>query len=132
MSLWWIVSGSQAQDVTVDGLYNTGVYNDGTVLPDGSVDPHAEIVAHKRREIEPWLADTADWHARATALGPFGGFRKALVSGQFGVIGDVKKASPSAGNVPEGDDAGMYCLFGAVAVGMVLAKWRYSLSPVRS
>src|ERR1700722_12480213 len=57
----------------------------------------AEIVAHKRREIEPWLAHTADWHDRAAALGPFRGFRKALVSGQFGFIGEVKKASPSAG-----------------------------------
>jgi indole-3-glycerol phosphate synthase len=57
----------------------------------------AEIVAHKRREIEPWLAHTADWHDRAAALGPFRGFRKALVSGKFGFIGEVKKASPSAG-----------------------------------
>src|SRR5580698_1156316 len=57
----------------------------------------AEIVAHKRREIEPWLAHTADWHDRAAALGPFRGFRKALLSGKFGFIGEVKKASPSAG-----------------------------------
>ena len=57
----------------------------------------AEIVAYKRREIEPWLAHTADWHDRAAALGPFRGFRKALLSGKFGFIGEVKKASPSAG-----------------------------------
>jgi indole-3-glycerol phosphate synthase len=64
----------------------------------------AEIVAHKRREIEPWLAHTADWHDRAAALGPFRGFRKALISGQFGFIGEVKKASPSAGVIAEDFD----------------------------
>ena len=64
----------------------------------------AEIVAHKRREIEPWLAHTADWHSRAAALGPFRGFRKALISGQFGFIGEVKKASPSAGVIAEDFD----------------------------
>src|SRR5271154_2684285 len=57
----------------------------------------AEIVAYKRREIEPWLAHTADWHDRAEALGPFRGFRKALLSGKFWFIGEVKKPSPSAG-----------------------------------
>ena len=56
-----------------------------------------EIVAHKRNEIAPWLAHTADWGDRAAELGPFRGFRKALVSGNFGFIGEVKKASPSAG-----------------------------------
>jgi indole-3-glycerol phosphate synthase len=56
-----------------------------------------EIIAHKRKEIEPWLAHTADWHDRAAAVGAFRGFRKALVAGRFGFIGEVKKASPSAG-----------------------------------
>src|SRR5580704_501997 len=64
----------------------------------------AEIVAHKRREIEPWLAHTADWHDRAAALGPFRGFRKTLISGRFGLIGEVKKASPSAGVIAEDFD----------------------------
>ena len=40
-----------------------------------------EIIAYKRKEIEPWLAHTADWHQRAAALGPFRGFRKTLISG---------------------------------------------------
>ncbi len=64
-----------------------------------------EIVAHKRKEIVPWLAHTADWHDRAAALGPFRGFRKALVSGEFGFIAEVKKASPSAGVIAEDFDA---------------------------
>jgi indole-3-glycerol phosphate synthase len=64
----------------------------------------AEIVAHKRKEIAPWLAHTADWHDRAAALLPFRGFRKALVSGKFGFIGEVKKASPSAGVIAEDFD----------------------------
>jgi indole-3-glycerol phosphate synthase len=63
-----------------------------------------EIVAHKRKEIAPWLAHTAEWHDRAAALGPFRGFRKALISGKFGLIGEVKKASPSAGVIAEDFD----------------------------
>jgi indole-3-glycerol phosphate synthase len=63
-----------------------------------------EIVAHKRKEIAPWLAHTAEWHDRAAALGPFRGFRKALISGKFGFIGEVKKASPSAGVIAEDFD----------------------------
>jgi indole-3-glycerol phosphate synthase len=64
----------------------------------------AEIVAHKRKEIAPWLAHTADWHNRATAVSPFRGFQKTLVSGKFGFIGEVKKASPSAGIIAENFD----------------------------
>ena len=50
------------------------------------------------------MAHTADWHDRAAALGPFRGFRKALQTGQFGFIGEVKKASPSAGVIAEDFD----------------------------
>jgi indole-3-glycerol phosphate synthase len=64
----------------------------------------AEIVSHKRKEIAPWLAHTADWHDRAAALGPFRGFRRTLLSGKFGFIGEVKKASPSAGVIVEDFD----------------------------
>jgi indole-3-glycerol phosphate synthase len=63
-----------------------------------------EIVAHKREEIAPWLAHTADWRDRAAALGPFRGFRKTLISGKFGFIGEIKKASPSAGVIAEDFD----------------------------
>jgi indole-3-glycerol phosphate synthase len=63
-----------------------------------------EIIAHKRKEIAPWLTRTADWQERAAALGPFRGFRKTLISGQFGFIGEVKKASPSAGVIAEDFD----------------------------
>jgi indole-3-glycerol phosphate synthase len=79
-----------------------------------------EIVAHKRKEIAPWLAHTADWHKRAATLGPFRGFRRALISGEFGFIGEVKKASPSAGVIVEDfdpvrtalvyDQAGAHCI----------------------
>jgi|ERR1700730_3403177 len=57
----------------------------------------AEIIAHKRMEIEPWLVHTKDWGDRAAAHPAFRGFRRSLTSGSFGFIGEVKKASPSAG-----------------------------------
>ena len=57
----------------------------------------AEIIAHKRKEIEPWLVHTKDWGDRAGAHSYFRGFRRALTSGSFGFVGEVKKASPSAG-----------------------------------
>jgi indole-3-glycerol phosphate synthase len=57
----------------------------------------AEIIAHKRKEIEPWLVHTKDWGDRAAANPSFRGFRRSLTSGSFGFIGEVKKASPSAG-----------------------------------
>jgi indole-3-glycerol phosphate synthase len=79
-----------------------------------------EIIDYKRTEIAPWLAHTADWRERAAALGPFRGFRKALISGVFGFIGEVKKASPSAGVIAEHfdparialiyDEAGANCI----------------------
>src|ERR1700745_3530259 len=57
----------------------------------------AEIIAYKRKEIEPWLVHTKDWGDRAAAHSYFRGFRRSLTSGSFGFIGEVKKASPSAG-----------------------------------
>jgi indole-3-glycerol phosphate synthase len=63
-----------------------------------------EIIAYKRTEIAPWLAHTADWRDRAAAHGPFRGFRKALIAGEFGFIGEVKKASPSAGVIAKDFD----------------------------
>jgi indole-3-glycerol phosphate synthase len=57
----------------------------------------AEIIAHKRKEIEPWLAHTKDWGDRAAAHLSFRGFRRSLTSSSFGFIGEVKKASPSVG-----------------------------------
>jgi indole-3-glycerol phosphate synthase len=56
-----------------------------------------EIVAHKREEIKPWLAHTEDWGKRAAEQRAFRGFRKALEAQSFGFIGEVKRASPSAG-----------------------------------
>ena len=80
----------------------------------------AEIVAYKREEIAPWVKHTADWCDRALALGPLRGFRKNLITGQFSFIGEVKKASPSAGVIAGEfdpvrtalayDDAGANCI----------------------
>jgi indole-3-glycerol phosphate synthase len=64
----------------------------------------AEIVAYKRKEIEPWIAHTADWGERAATQRPYRGFRKSLASGEFGFVGEVKKASPSSGVISEDFD----------------------------
>ena len=80
-----------------------------------------EIIAYKRKEIEPWLTHTRDWGDRAVALRPlFRGFQKSLVSGDFGFVGEVKRASPSAGVIAEEfdpvrtalayDEAGANCI----------------------
>src|ERR1700738_2491967 len=60
-----------------------------------------EIIAYKRKEIEPWLTHTEDWGNRAATLHPYRGFRKSLASGEFGFVGEVKRASPSAGVIAE-------------------------------
>jgi indole-3-glycerol phosphate synthase len=56
-----------------------------------------EIIAYKRKEIEPWLAHTDEWRTRTKSLQGFRGFSAALTNGEFGLIGEIKKASPSAG-----------------------------------
>lgn len=58
-----------------------------------------EIIAYKKKEIEPLIALTKKLRASALMRNEFGGFRSALDRGpdQLGVISEVKKASPSAG-----------------------------------
>lgn len=59
----------------------------------------AEILAHKRREVEALLPRAAKLRAAALQRNEFRGFRSALDRGpgRLGVIAEVKKASPSAG-----------------------------------
>ncbi len=67
-----------------------------------------EIIAHKRKEIEPLIPLTTKLRASALMRNEFGGFRSALDRGpdQLGVIAEVKKASPSAGIIdPDFDPA---------------------------
>lgn len=65
-----------------------------------------EIIAHKRKEIEPWLEHTDEWRRRTESLPGFRGFCAALTNNEFGLIGEIKKASPSAGIIaPEFDPA---------------------------
>jgi indole-3-glycerol phosphate synthase len=64
----------------------------------------AEIIAHKRAEIAPLIEHTAEWQEKARILSSFRGFRKSLSADSFGIIAEVKKASPSAGVIAENFD----------------------------
>lgn len=59
----------------------------------------AEIIAHKRTEIEPLIQYTEEWKEGARKLALFRGFRKAVIAGSFGFIAEVKRACPAAGPI---------------------------------
>ncbi|NNC88080.1 MAG: indole-3-glycerol phosphate synthase TrpC [Akkermansiaceae bacterium] len=63
------------------------------------MDKLAEIIAHKRTEIDALIPLTGKLKAAALQRNDFRGFRSALDRGprQLGVIAEIKKASPSAG-----------------------------------
>ena len=64
----------------------------------------AEIIAHKRTEIEPLIGYTEEWKQKFQQVSSFRGFRKSLTADTFGIIAEVKKASPSAGIISENVD----------------------------
>jgi len=72
------------------------------------MDKLAEIMAHKRREIEPRLRPVRerDLARFAEAQRPGPGFAQSLNQpGRLGVIAEIKRRSPSAGEIKAGADA---------------------------
>src|SRR4051812_20115627 len=66
----------------------------------------AEIIAHKRTEIERLRPRAETLHRQALERNKFRGFQAALKSetGRLAIIAEVKKASPSAGVISESFD----------------------------
>ena len=89
------------------------------------MDKLAEIIAHKRIEVEPLDAVVDKLKAAALQRNDFAGFRAALDRGpdQLGVIAEVKKASPSAGIIDPNFDplrqASMYIEGGASCMSIL-------------
>ena len=96
------------------------------------MDKLSEIMAHKRREIAPLLRPVSDAElARAGAAAPRPpAFARALVraDGRLAVIAEIKRRSPSAGDIKPGISAGCqarrYQAAGAEALS-VLTDRRY-------
>ena len=92
------------------------------------MDKLAEIIAHKRTEVEVLLPVADKMKAAALQRNEFAGFRAALDRGpdQLGVIAEVKKASPSAGVIDPNFDAlkqaGMYIEGGASCMSILTDK----------
>ena len=65
----------------------------------------AEIVAHKRTEIQPWLAHTDSWRDRVLSHRPnYRGFEREFLHRGFGFVAEIKRASPSAGLILDNFD----------------------------
>ncbi|MEY2480360.1 MAG: indole-3-glycerol phosphate synthase [Verrucomicrobiota bacterium] len=82
-----------------------------------------EILRVKREEIEGLLSQTAGLDRQALARNDFRDFRAALSCGSLAIIGEVKKASPSAGVIAESFDpitiAQKYERDGAAAISIL-------------
>lgn len=64
-----------------------------------------EIVAYKKTEIEPWLAHTDAWRDRVLSHQPnYRGFEQQLLARGFGIVAEIKRASPSAGLIADNFD----------------------------
>ncbi len=86
----------------------------------------AEIVAHKRREVAARIAElpTDDLAAQARAVSPPPDFRGALAAAPMGLIAEVKRRSPSRGDIRPGLDpaqiARAYEAAGAQAISVLM------------
>ena len=97
----------------------------------------SDITAERRRNLERRPLDASMLLGRALALPPTRGFTAALRARTPAVIAEVKRASPSAGEIADrdpGEQAAAYAAAGAVAISVLTEPVHFngSLADMRS
>lgn len=97
----------------------------------------SDITAERRRTLEQRPLDESTLLGRAMALPPARGFAAALKARTPAVIAEVKRASPSAGQIADrepGEQAGVYAAAGAAAISVLTEPVHFngSLADLRS
>jgi indole-3-glycerol phosphate synthase len=97
----------------------------------------SDITAERRRSLERLPLDESTLLGRAMALPPTRGFAAALRKRPLAVIAEIKRASPSAGQIADrepGEQAGAYAAAGASAISVLTepAHFNGSLADLRS
>jgi len=81
-----------------------------------------DLVAERRRELERRPLDDATLYARASSLPPTRDFLSSLRARRPAVIAEIKRASPSVGDIADrdpGEQARAYAVAGAAAISVL-------------